>query len=55
MAIASELNVYRDTYRLTQFLLVITKQLHSVKLNKKINNKIRLWQEQELWEQLNLT
>lgn len=26
MAIASELNVYRDTYRLTQFLLVITKQ-----------------------------
>lgn len=24
MAIASELNVYRDTYRLTQFLLAIT-------------------------------
>jgi hypothetical protein len=32
-----------------------TKHLYSVKLNKEIKNKIRLWQEQELWEQLNLT
>jgi hypothetical protein len=28
-----------------------TKHLYSVKLNKEIKNKIRLWQEQELWEQ----
>ena len=32
MAIASELNVYRDTYRLTQFLLVITKQFDKIKI-----------------------
>lgn len=36
-------------------LMYGTKHLNSVKLNKEIKNKIRLWQEQELWEQLNLT